>query len=467
MIYRTYSQNLKKDSFIFSILRVLASYTSKVYNESLENIYESIKTKKYLNKSENIKKLQGKEELKYLDSNILNQVCYKAHFTIDLYYKLLYRKKYVLNSRAINKPGTIKNKYFSIVFRPEIKNGSIEVPLKNEFIQMLSTIKENELELHKLGIHDKDFSFHFRDKIIFDLPNNLKEKEIKLVTIKPMYGARYFKICYAYESELKNDENLKINVMAIDLGVNNLATCVTTNYKSFIVDGKKLKSINQFYNKHMSYLKANNQYILKKVYVENTKEAKFVKCNKAELKETDDYKMYVTKKMVHTNVKRNNKIKDYIYKATNLIIQKALEYNVGTIVLGYSKTFQSKGIKNEFNKSNKIFNQKFLFIPFGKIYERLEFLCKLNSIKFVVQEESYTSVASFFDSDEIPKYRKKTEFSGKRIKRGLYETKNKTYVNADVNGALNILKKSRVCSDSVIESIRLIGVGTPMRYQVK
>ena len=467
MIYKTYSQNLKLNPFTFNIIKLLSSYTAIVYNESINNLNEAKKNHKFLTKSENIKLLHDINKLEYLSENIIAQVCYKAHFAVDLYYKSLKSKRNGLKTHKLNKPGENKSKYFPIIFRPEQNKSKIELPLTNKFIKNSENIKDNNSELNKLEISDKEFLSNFKNKIEFNIPQFLIGKSIKLVTIKPLYKARCFKICYAYESELVLQENNNSNVMAIDLGVNNLATCVTTNYKSFIIDGKKLKSINQFYNKHISFLKANNQYVLKKEFDTNSNKVEYIKYKKSEIKESDDYEWYVTKKILHTNIKRDNKIKDYIYKATNLIIKKALENKVGIIVLGYSKTFQSKGKKTEFKRTDKVFNQRFLFIPFGKIFERLEFLCKLYSIKFIVQEESYTSKASFFDNDDIPNnFHITNKFSGSRIKRGLYETKNKMYVNADVNGALNILKKSRVCSDSIIESIRLIGVGTPMRYQI-
>lgn len=333
---------------------------------------------------------------------------------------------------------------------------------------MIEEKQDKAEELKKLGIYNFTIDLSKRENIKFKLPKVLQDKNIKLVTIQPLYGARSFKICYTYESNVINKINNDTNIMAIDLGINNLATCVTTNCKSFIVDGKKLKSINQFYNKHISELKSENKYVMKKVVDQNINQIRYVQTTLNHINEGDDYKCYVTKKMYHTGLKRDNKIKDYIYKACNIIIKKAIQYKIGTIVLGYSKFFQYKGLKqNSRNNKRTIFNQKFLMIPFGKIKSRLEYLAHINNIKLIIQEESFTSLASFYDNDEVPSwFVKNHQFSGTRIKRGLYITKNGMKINADVNGALNILKKSRVCSDSILESIRLRGVGTPVRYIV-
>ena len=149
-------------------------------------------------------------------------------------------------------------------------------------------------------------------------------------------------------------------------------------------------------------------------------------------------------------------------KTARYIINYCLANDIGTLVVGYNETFQRN------SKMGKQNNQNFVNIPFGKLRDKLEYLCKLYGINFYKQEESYTSKASFFDGDKIPIYNadnpREYEFSGKRIKRGLYRTKSKMLFNADVNGALNILRKS-----SVVDLKILCGSGevdTPIRIRI-
>ena len=160
--------------------------------------------------------------------------------------------------------------------------------------------------------------------------------------------------------------------------------------------------------------------------------------------------------------KRNNQINDYIYKAAKFIINYCLEYKIGNLVVGYNDGFQDKV------NLGKVNNQKFVMIPYGRLKDRLEYLCKLYNINYILQEESYTSKASFWDRDEIPKWSplnpKQGNFSGKRIKRGLYHTKSGKLLNADVNGALNILRKSRVVSCKALYSSG--DVITPLRIRL-
>ena len=115
-----------------------------------------------------------------------------------------------------------------------------------------------------------------------------------------------------------------------------------------------------------------------------------------------------------------------------------------------------------YSNLGKVNNQKFTQIPFGRIRDILNYLCELNGINFIEQEESYTSKASFWDRDEIPVFSSDSkvnyDFSGKRVHRGLYCSKNGILLNADVNGALNILRKSNVVG---LEALYSRGVLNP------
>ena len=258
-------------------------------------------------------------------------------------------------------------------------------------------------------------------KIQIKIPQILEDKKIKQIRIIPKFNARFFEIQYTYEIQ---EEDIKLNTnnaLAIDLGVNNLCTCVTNTGKSFIMDGRKLKSINQFFNKQNARLRS--------------------------IKDKQSIKRQ-TKQQFLISRKRKNRVDDYINKACRYIINYCLSNDIGTLVIGYNQSFQCK--VNLGKKTNQIFTQ----LPFGKIREKLEYLCKRYNINYILQEESYTSKASFFDNDDLPTYNMDNpqtyEFSGKRIKRGLYQTKNGYLFNADCNGALNILRKSSVVDLSVL-----------------
>ncbi|WP_454945353.1 RNA-guided endonuclease TnpB family protein, partial [Fusobacterium hwasookii] len=204
---------------------------------------------------------------------------------------------------------------------------------------------------------------------------------------------------------------------------------------SFIIDGRKLKSINQYYNK----INAKLQSIKDKQKIE-----------------------HITLRQKRIARKRNNRIEDYLSKAARIIINYCLNNDIGKLVLGYNEDFQRNSNIGSIN------NQNFVNIPYGKLRDKLIYLCKLYGIEFKLQEESYTSKASFFDGDEIPIYDKENQkeyiFSGKRIKRGLYQTSAGKLINADCNGALNILRKSKVVDLSVLYNRGELN--TPKRIRV-
>ncbi|WP_237397269.1 transposase [Okeania sp. KiyG1] len=194
----------------------------------------------------------------------------------------------------------------------------------------------------------------------------------------------------------------------MDHGVNNWLTCVSNVGTSLIIDGKHLKSMNRWYNKQVSIIKEN--------------------------KPTG----FWSNKLAAITEKRNRQIRDGINKAARIVINHCLKNSIGTIVFGWNK-----GQKNEIELGHKK-NSEFVPIPTARLKERIAQLCDEYGIIFIETEESYTSIASFLDGDDLPIYGEKPDDwkpSGKRIKRGLYRTGSNWCVNADCNGAANIITK--------------------------
>ena len=210
--------------------------------------------------------------------------------------------------------------------------------------------------------------------------------------------------------------------LAIDIGLSNLCACVNNfGEQPFLVKGTILKSANHYYNKKIAYLKS----IAKSI-------------------NDLDY----TKQMHRLTTKRNNIIKDYMHKTSNYIVQYAIKNSVTLVIVGHNK-----GQKQEINLGTQN-NQNFVSIPTNILISQLRYKLSKAGIVFVEIEESYTSQASFIDNDNLPTYCAKNNnknndnkeqenhiFSGKRVKRGLYQTKDNLLVNADINGSANILRK--------------------------
>ena len=402
-MYLTIKQQVKhltKEEY--NILRELCRIAKNLTNQAIYNVRQHyFQEKQYLRYESNYHELKNSDNYKMLNSNMAQQTLkdvdsmFKSFFALI---KLAKQGKY--NFKHIRMPNYLsKNSYSNLIIAQfKIKDDNIlTIPYSNTFKKKYET------------------------KIQVKIPKILEDKKIKEIQIIPKFNARFFEIQYTYEIQEENINLNTNNVLAIDLGVNNLCTCVTNTGKSFIVDGRKLKSINQFFNKQNAKLQS--------------------------IKDKQNIKRQTKQQYLISN-KRKNRVDDYINKTCRYIINYCLSCDIGILVIGYNQSFQSK--TNFGRKNNQIFTQ----LPFGKIREKLEYLCKRYNINYILQEESYTSKASFFDNDELPIYNADNpqtyEFSGKRIKRGLYQTKNNYFFNADCNGALNILRKSKAVDLSVL-----------------
>ena len=268
------------------------------------------------------------------------------------------------------------------------------------------------------------------------IPPVLLDKKVKEIRIIPKAKARFFEIQYIYEAECIQRNLNPNNALALDLGINNLITAVSNTGRSFIVDGRRLKSINQWFNKENARMQS--------------------------IKDKQHFGKKTTNRQKAIARDRNNKVNDYMNKAARKVIDYCISNNIGTLVVGYNETFQRSSNIGSRN------NQSFVNIPYGQLRSKFEYLCELNGIRFVKQEESYTSKASFWDKDAIPVYNidnpKEYRFSGQRIHRGMYRTADGSTFNADVNGALNIMRKSNVVDLGILYARG--EVDTPIRIRI-
>lgn len=214
-------------------------------------------------------------------------------------------------------------------------------------------------------------------------------------------------------TKYKDVTQLNERALGIDIGLSNLCAVVNNcGLTPFLIKGTPLKSINQIYNKRLAYY----QSIAKTVNGVN-----------------------YTNRMYYLTRKRNNQIKDYMHKTTTCIANYAKDHDINIVVIGHNKLQKQK------IDIGKINNQNFVQIPTTMLINQLQYKLNKLGIELLVIEESYTSVASFENLDCLPTYGINDEtasFSGKRIHRGLYKSNGKRPVNADVNGAANILRKA-------------------------
>lgn len=230
--------------------------------------------------------------------------------------------------------------------------------------------------------------------------------EGRLIAVRfvPKNGVFTLEIIYEKEIEEKLEYNNRI--ASIDLGVNNFVT-LTNNIglRPVIINGKGIKSINQYYN---------------------MKRAKIV----SDLKKRNG--MNWSNKLDKLNLKRYNRVRNFMHNSSSYVIKYCKENDIDNLVVGLNKTW-----KQECSMNAKA-NQNFTFIPYESFISQLEYKCLWNGIRLSIVEESYTSGTSFLDNEYPTKenYNKK-----RRIKRGLFKSNNGSTINSDVNGSMQIMKK--------------------------
>lgn len=240
--------------------------------------------------------------------------------------------------------------------------------------------------------------------------------------------ATCFKCEIVYEKEIVKNENLTTeNKVSIDLGVNNLATMFINDevFSSCIINGRPLKSMNQFYNKKLAKLHSFVGY-----------------------KSSNRIKNFTRR--------RNNKVKDYIHKASRWVIDYCEEHHIGHLIIG-----KNNGWKQGSKLSKKV-NQHFVGIPFEMLINQLIYKAEDIGIVVTMTEESYTSKIDHLAGESIGH---KEKYLGKRVHRGLFKSSVGKVINADVNGAIGIMRK--VIGESLVTKIAdSVGAFTPVKMNV-
>lgn len=410
-----------KDNIDLNVLNNLAYHTARLYNCALYNVRQHyFNTNNYLNFVGCYHQTNTNENYQILLSDTAQQVLRLVDRNMTSFFKLIFAKKNGTYSNPVKLPH-YKAKEEKSMFVVQGRSCRIQ---KDNTIAIGLTKEFREL-----------YNIPYK-RFFITIPKHIKEvKKFKELRFHPLYNGKEFKIEFVYDStdveqpkQISSESN---GHLSIDLGVNNLMACTIfsdNGSHQFLIDGRPIKSINSYYNKMKAKLQGD--------YSHN-------QCIK---------NPSTTKRMINLSNGRTNRINDYFNKSVKYIISKCFEYGVSTIVIGYNKE-QKQGIN-----IGKVNNQTFVNIPYYKLRFKLNYVCELHGIKCIFQEESYTSKANSLNLDNVPVYGDKSihEFSGKRIKRGLYKSNDGLLLNSDINGSINILRKyfkerklNEVNSDSI------------------
>jgi putative transposase len=387
--------NPNQHQFLLSLMRASRS----LYNQALYNVRQHfIKTNEYLPYNENYQLLKDSEHYRYLSTTQGQMVIRKVDEAIKGFFGSLKSKvKQTIRLPRYLKKDTYYPIYDRMVYKPD--NKVYTLPRSN-FIKKVS----KELELDSKQIHKYTRELDHLSALSLDIqtPKCIQTKPIKEITIKSYYDGKYIEVVYVYlDNELIKPVENHTETMGIDFGYNNLAFCSVTNNTHLLLDGKRLKSMNQFYHKRIAKLAS-------------------IRPNQNQL----------TKQMIRLMDKRKHQMDYGIYKAAKLIINHAIENKVKQIIIGYNDTFKDERLSDTYNQWTKS-------IPIARLRDRIIYLSEELGIETKVIHEAYTSKASYLDQDDFVK----GDFSGERIKRGLYRSLKGILINADQNAALNMIRK--------------------------
>lgn len=427
-IYNLYKCHVQYNSPLYNILDEWSHIANNLYNESLfvmRQLFTGLPKKP--DKRHELEATTIVEVLKI--ANLYNKeiILNEEKRLVDYYFLDFYFKK------------TNNENYYSAIPRQTAQAVIKEANDKfSEWLKALKAYKENpskytgrpRMPKYKESGGNATFSLTNQDVIFKEQKHNylikfpktkntltfnkkLKDERLKSVNVKKEYGV--FKITFLFEDLSQKTSIINSNISCgIDLGVNNLAAIVTSNGDSLLVKGEFIKSKNQWFNKKIA----------------KNLRGQTIGTNK---------KSVSSKTLNNLYKRRQFFIEDAMHKVAKKIVLWCADKNVSKVIIG-----KNKGWKQEIN-IGKTNNQNFVQIPHALLITYIKTIAEKIGMQVVEQEESYTSKASFLDRDKISMYKKDANitylFSGTRVKRGLYKDRLGRVINADLNGAGNIMRK--------------------------
>lgn len=365
----------------------LCFLSKNIYNQALYNVRQHFfQTKQYLNYNSNYHVTKEQECYSYLPTKVFCQTVKMVDKNFKSFFALLKNK-------------TVKNKLPKYL---DITKGRYLTIFPKQALGLREFKRSGKVHLSKTDIYVNTKVSDF----------NL----IKEVRIVPRLRQYVIEIVYFKQEKEIKDNNI---VASIDLGLNNLATVTYNNGDSpQIINGRPLKSINQYFNKNKAHYQSKFQGNQKN-----------------------------SRRISNLTNKRNNKINDYLHKASRELVNQLVSKGISTLVIG-----KNANMKQDINLG-KVNNQNFVQLPIMRFADMVKYKCELEGINVIFHEESYTSKCSFLDNEEICKHE---AYLGKRVKRGLFKSTQGYFINADVNGSYNIMRKA--VPNAFVNGIEGLGV---------
>lgn len=429
IVKRVVKFNIKKNHVDYNYIKQQLIESKEIYNYA-NYIIRQIFFKKSKNHQFSLDFVDEYPELKDLFIKYIEEDKQFTTLFCKIIRKFAKLKEFSINSKIVQgiiyKLKSDWNSYWALF--DLVKNGQYDKPINiPKYKKQYNLVEYGNQVLSKKKLK---LGFIGSDKMKQGFKLSKKQKDLNCKCFRIFYKNNNFICELIYEKEI-NDQTVSTDKTAsIDLGLENLFT-VAFNYnkKGISFKGTKLKSINQYFNKEKSKL----QSLLPK-------------------------NEYCSKRILHLFYKREEQLRNVIGFYSNRLMELLVKEGISILVIGHNKNWKDK------INIGKVNNQNFVSIPFNKVIDIIKYKAEDFGIKCIEQEESYTSKASFLDNDNIPTFNEdenqKHTFSGKRITRNLYQTKNNQIIDADLNGALNIMKKANVKTLTPLDYLKFDNIFT-------
>ena len=405
IVKRVVKFNIKKNHVDYNYIKQQLIESKEIYNYA-NYIIRQIFFKKSKNHQFSLDFVDEYTELKDLFTKYIEE---DKQFT-NLFYNIICKfarlKEFSINAKIVqnivDKLKSDWNSYWALFNLVKNKQYDKQVNIP-KYKKQYNLVEYNNQVLSKKKLK---LGFIGTDKMKQGIKISNFHKDLHCKCFRIFHKNNNFVCELIYEKEINDKTDSTGKVASIDLGLENLFTLAFNyNKKGIAFKGTKLKSINQYFNKEKSKL----QSLLPK-------------------------NQYGSKRILHLFYKREEQLRNVIGYYSNKLMELLVKEGISTLVIGYNKNWKDK------INIGRVNNQNFVNIPFNKVIDIIKYKLEDHGIKCIEQEESYTSKASFLDNDNIPTFNEgenqKHTFSGKRISRNLYKTKNNQIIDADLNGAI-------------------------------
>ena len=413
IVKRVVKFNIKKNHVDYNYIKQQLIESKEIYNYA-NYIIRQIFFKKSKNHQFSLDFVDEYPELKDLFTQYIKEDKQFTSLFNNIMCKFTKLKKFSVNTKIVQsivkKLNSDWNSYWGLLKLSKNKQYDKQVNIP-KYKKQYNLVEYGNQVLSKRKLK---LGFIGTDKMQQGIKISNFHKDLHCKCFRIFYKNNNFVCELIYEKEINDQTSSTGKVASIDLGLENLFT-VAFNYnkKGISFKGTKLKSINQYFNKETSKL----QSLLPK-------------------------NQYCSKRILHLFYKREEQLRNIIGFYSNRLMELLVNEGISILVIRHNKNWKDK------INIGKVNNQNFVSIPFSKVIDIIKYKAEDHGIKRIEQEESYTSKASFLDNDNIPTFNEdenqKHAFSGKRISRNLYKAKNNQIIDADLNGALNIMKKANV-----------------------